>query len=107
MKLEQQYTITQKVIRKLISKNFTLDTFGVKLTIKICYFKYANNRTRNIWNMAFRERVWIYSKTELNDSKKKEIELFLIDKLESFEKALTGKLDREVIGVECVFVCPI
>ena len=57
--------------------------------------------------MPFRERVWIYSKTELNDSQKKEIELFLIDKLESFEKALTGKLDREVIGVECVFVCPI
>ncbi len=102
MELIQEYRITQIIIRKLVKRYFQ-----ESIKIKICAFKFFNNRTRNIWNMAFRERVWIYSKTELNDSQKKEIELFLIDKLESFEKALTGKLDREVIGVECVFVCPI
>jgi hypothetical protein len=102
MNLTQQYRITQIVLRKFVKKYFKED-----IKIKMCSFRYFDNRTLNIWNMPYRERIWIYSKLELNDTQKKDVELFLIDKFQNLEVSITGHSDREIIGIECVFVSPV
>jgi hypothetical protein len=102
MTLHQQYNITQIVLRKIIKREYS----DKSLRIKICYFRFANNRTQNNFNETFKEKVWIYSKTQLNDTQKKELELLLILNFERIELSLKGKSGREIIGVDSIFVCP-